>query len=234
MEKKSYKLLAAACFAIMALSRLFEYLSGNGFHFWNNGFLDDLLFIVGSGMVVFGLHRDDEKYSLVGCLMVAVSELVLIIWFFVTFANAYDIGLFELMTLGGFSVIIIVEGVKTVGSALLVAVFRNRGNAKTFARAAAAAWGVAQIIRIVYCLIEGTDSIELPTYPFFVTVFAMLSLGVFLEDPSQRENKDVSALQSEEHEEDTYVKLEKLKAYLDAEIITQEEFDEKKKQILGF
>lgn len=234
MEKKSYKLLAAACFAVMALSRLFEYLGGNGFHFWNNGFLDDLLFIIGSGMVVFGLHRDVERYALLGCLMVAVSELVLTIWFLVTFAKAYDVGLFELMGLEGFAVIIIIEGVKTVGSALMVIAFQNRGNAKTFARVSAGAWGVAQLIRIVYCLIEGTDSIELPTYPFFVMVLAMLSLGVFLEDPSQRENKAVPAQQSEEHKEDSYEKLEKLKAYLDDEVITQEEFDEKKKQILGF
>lgn len=212
MENKTLKYIAAICFALIAVQDIVYVITD--FYFLN------LLPAVGSIFVVIALLTATPILSTVGFALWSIDVLLPFVggqWIL------YNSTLFatQVMSLVLY-ILLMIAGIKPK-------------SAKTLGL-------VAAILAVVKLVITIMGYGMIATYIFWGLLLAAgaMLLGLTYDSFSQKEvmNKAVAAQNSNIPaqgilEDNNVEKLMRLKAFLDEGVITQEEFDEKKKQLLG-
>ncbi len=212
MENKTLKYIAAICFALIAVRDIVYVITD--FYFLN------LLPAVGSIFVVIALLTATPILSTVGFALCSINVLLPFVggqWIL------YNGTLFatQIMSLALY-ILLMIAGIKPK-------------SAKTLGLVAAVLAVVELVITIMGYGIIATYIL----WGLLLAAGAML-LGLTYDGFSKKEvmNKAVAAQNSNIPaqgilEDNNVEKLMRLKAFLDEGVITQEEFDEKKKQLLG-
>lgn len=220
MENKKLKYITAICF--VALAVLYTFFDGY-FRLWN------LLSVIGCIFIVIALLTSVPVLSAVGFAVWVINMLIICIDNF----NAIIKGYLSLDTL-----LIMIIGI--VSPVLLMIASIQTKYAITYGFVA----GILVIVRFVINLIGSKASgynliISYVLDELFLVVGGIL-LGFTYKKLSERVaiNKVVTVQNSDtitqkSFEDSNAEKLMHLKSFLDKGIITQEEFDEKKKQLLG-
>jgi hypothetical protein len=214
-----FQYISGGCFLIYAVSvliNLFEY-----------GISRSLLFsLIGCVLIAVGLFLSCFVVSAIGCGIAAIDDIITVI---------HTIGYIELFS---DRFVLITRMLLLVSWILLAATLLSRKNAKTLGIVA----GIAKLAYLPLCAIlykfyfgdSWSWSLEaiipnllLAVGAFFVG-FALDPGNEYAGNTSSNGTAPVAA-----STESAATRLEKLKALLDQGVITQQEFDEKKKQILG-
>lgn len=221
MENKALKYIAAICFAIIAvwgIVDLFDY-----FYFW------DLIGVVGNIFVVIALLTATPILSTVGFALWSSGILYALV------------GNFEWILHGALPFdLVIVWVVSLVLLVLLMIAGIKPKSAKTLGLIAT----ILAVVRLVALVIgDVTRGHEITAsrilWGLLFTAGTLL-LGLTYDSFSKKavvskaavtQNSNVSAQGI--FEDSNVEKLMRLKSFLDEGVLTQEEFDEKKKQILG-
>ncbi len=183
----------------------------------------ELLYYVGYGFAISGLFLRKDKISICGMALLILYQFISIIRRAPSFAPFY-VTVPALLYMG-------------INALLLLAFWIKGSKAKLFGFAAGGLFVVSYFTRGImvadYTYVEVAEYFK--HYLSFKSVGAVLlnSLsGVFIGLSQSEEKKQIVAVSTDDSS--TADKLEKLKSFLDNGVITQEEFDAKKKQILGF
>ena len=221
MENKALKYIAAICFAIIAvwdIVNLFDY-----FYFW------DLIGVVGSIFVVIALLTATPILSTVGFALWSSGILCTLV------------GNFEWILHGALPFdLVIVWVVSLVFYVLLMIAGIKPKSAKTLGLIATILAVVRLVAHVIRNVIEGYGITATSILRGLLLIAGTLLLGLTYDSFSKKavvskaavtQNSNVSAQGI--FEDSNVEKLMRLKSFLDEGVITQEEFDEKKKQILG-
>ena len=182
----------------------------------------ELLYYVGYGFAIAGLFLRKDKISICGMALLILRQLIVIIRIAPSFVPLYNT-VQVLFSMGIY--------------ALLLFAFRIKGSkAKLFGFAAGGLFVVSYFTRGI--MLANYTYVEVAEYfkhylslKGVVTVLLNSLSGVFIGLSQSEEKKRIVAVSTDDSS--TADKLEKLKSFLDNGVITQEEFDAKKKQLLG-
>lgn len=213
MENKTLKYIAAICFAIIAVRDIVYVITD--FYFLN------LLPAVGSIFVVIALLTATPILSTVGFAFWSINILLPFVGGVQWMLSHGTLFATQIMSLALY-ILLMIAGIKPK-------------SAKTLGLVAA----ILAVVKLVITIMGYGIIATYILWGLLLAAGAML-LGLTYDSFSQKEvmNKAVAAQNSNIPaqgilENNNVEKLMRLKAFLDEGVITQEEFDEKKKQLLG-
>lgn len=221
MENKAIKYLTAACLGIIAIWNIVNLV--DYFYIWG------LISTIGSVLVVIALLASVPALSAVGFALCAVEPL---------YACVRN---FEGLNYGLSKLIFLVWIVAAIVYLLLMIASINPKSAKTLCTLATVFAIIRLIVLMVRNINEGYGITFGPVLWGLVMAAGAMLLGLTYDGIAKKNaiskatnssGGDYSPVQAVV-EDSNVDKLMRLKAFLDDGVITQEEFDEKKKQLLG-
>ncbi len=219
-NNNTFKYLAGACFAVLVVLSVISMIQ-NGFYFWN------LFSMIGAALIAVSMFVSVPALTAIGSALYGVGAIrTLILYFGYLQVSGFPKGVFIPAIL--FLVIWVL---------LLIASL----NPKLTKKLGIAA-GIIAAVRFLFSLISNLivyGSLGL-TFTGFLSYLALivgaLMIGLSATDNAAKEISATAASKAtlvEKNSETQIDRLTKLKSLLDNGVITQEEFDQKKKQILG-
>lgn len=215
MESKTkipFRYIAGGCFAASAI-----------FYFVNNGLLHHVFnfytisLVLAFAAIAVGLFLSVPMVSAAGSVLLLISQIV---------------HLFRLIRFDSSFILLIQVLVPAIFALLLLITCLNRRSAKTTGIIAAAIQFILAIITI-YFTIYFFFHFGWSRWGRIIQPLLECAGAVFLGFAFSSKPKAIAAAPKVPGVSDTYEKLTHLKGLLDKGIITQEEFDAKKKDILG-
>lgn len=221
MENKTLKYITTICFAIIAvwdIVDLFDY-----FYFWG------LIAAVGSIFVVIALLTATPILSTVGFALWSINILYTLV------SN------FEWILYGDLSFALVIVWVVSLALYVLLMIAGIKPkSAKTLGLVATILAIVRLIALVIRNVIEGYGISATPIIWGLLLTAGALLLGLTYDNFSKKVKVSKAAATQNSNipaqgviEDSNVEKLLRLKSFLDEGVITQEEFDEKKKQLLG-
>ena len=215
-NKNTFKYIAGACFAVLVV------LSGismilNGFYFWN------LFPLIGAALIAVSMFVSVPALTAIGSALYgvgAIRTLILYIGYLQDsrFPKRFFIPAILFLVMW---VLLLVAGI----------------NPKSTKKLGIAA-GIIATVRFLFSLISNliaSGSLGL-TFTDLALIVGALMIGLSASDNTGKEIPAIATSKTavvEKNSENQIDRLTKLKSLLDSGVLTQEEFDQKKKQILG-
>lgn len=220
-NNNTFKYIAGACFAVLVVLSVISMIQ-NGFYFWN------LFPMIGAALIAVSMFVSVPALTAIGSALYGVGAIRTLILYFGYLQDSW------------FPKMIIIPAILflVIWVLLLIASL----NPKLTKKLGIAA-GIIAAVRFLFSLISNlivNGSLGLITFTGFLSHLALI-VGALMIGLSATNNaaKEISATAAskatlvEKNSETQIDRLTKLKSLLDNGVITQEEFDQKKKQILG-
>lgn len=220
-NNNTFKYIAGACFAVLVVLSVISMIQ-NGFYFWN------LFSMIGAALIAVSMFVSVPALTAIGSALYGVGAIRTLILYF----GYMQYSSFPKMTFIPAILFLVIWVLLLIASL----------NPKLTKKLGIAA-GIIAAVRFLFSLISSlivNGSLGLITFTGFLSPLALivgaLMIGLSATDNAAKEISATAASKAtlvEKNSETQIDRLTKLKSLLDNGVITQEEFDQKKKQILG-
>ena len=230
--KIPFRYVAGGCFAACALIYLIIR-CGHIPSPYAGSYPYDLLCVLAFAVIAVGLFVSVPMVSAAGSALLLVRRVICLLYKFRYFLKRFK-AISSVLSLLGFLMDYLIP---IVFALLLLITCLNRRSAKTRGMISAAVRFFIPAVYFIISIIRGSILINSGSLLSFALLLlesaGTLCLGFALSELKDKSKAVAAAAPKASGVSDTYEKLTHLKELLDKGIITQEEFDAKKKDILG-